>query len=183
MAVIHARDAATGQLVELAKAEDSAHTSGDHGIMVLGVRNDTQAAFSSANGDYTPLMVSTRGEVFIVPVKSSLPGLFLHRTISAASTNATSAKASQGNLYSILAVNTNAAARYLKLYNKATAPTVGTDTPVMTIILPPSVPIEITTSIGWGFSLGIAFALTTGIADTDTNAVAANEIVVNLGYA
>ena len=31
------------------------------------------------------------------------------------------------------------------------------------------------------FSTGIAFALTTGAADSDTGAVAANDIIVNLG--
>lgn len=105
--------------------------------------------------------------------------------ISAASTNATSTKASPGTLYSIVAINLNAAVRYLKLYNKASAPTVGTDTPIMTFPIPAS-----TTGAGlaidWGpgvdFSIGIAFALTTGSASSDTGAVAASEIFINGVY-
>lgn len=59
------------------------------------------------------------------------------RIVSAANTtNATSAKAGPGYLHHISGYNAAAAARYLKLYNKASAPTVGTDTPFMTIYLP-----------------------------------------------
>jgi hypothetical protein len=107
------------------------------------------------------------------------------RLISAASTNATSLKASDGQLGFIWAVNLNAAVRYLKLYNKASAPTVGTDTPIATLPIPAS-----TTGAGFvlpipggvNFSTGIAYALTTGAADSDTGAVAANEIFLFLGY-
>lgn len=101
------------------------------------------------------------------------------RLISAASTNATSLKASAGTLYSITAVNLNAAVRYLKLYNKASAPTVGTDTPVATIPIPASTTgagFTVEFPFGFDFATGIAYALTTGAGDADTGAVAANEI-------
>ena len=107
------------------------------------------------------------------------------RLISAASTNATSLKASAGVLGFIYAVNLNAAVRYLKLYNKASSPTVGTDTPVATLPIPAS-----TTGAGFmlpmgpgiAFATGIAYALTTGAADSDTGAVAANEQFLLFGY-
>lgn len=54
----------------------------------------------------------------------------IHRLLaSAATTNATSVKTSVGRLAQIRGYNAGAAGRYLKLYNKASAPTVGTDTP------------------------------------------------------
>lgn len=108
------------------------------------------------------------------------------RLVSAATTNATSVKASAGIVGFIYAVNLNAAVRYLKLYNKASAPTVGTDTPVATLPIPASTTgagFFITIPVGVNFSTGIAFALTTGVADSDTAAVAANEILLWLGYA
>lgn len=43
------------------KAEDAAHSSGDEGFMALGVRNDTHAAFSGTDADYTPLAVTSEG--------------------------------------------------------------------------------------------------------------------------
>jgi len=108
------------------------------------------------------------------------------RLISAATTNATSVKASAGEVGFIYAVNLNAAVRYLKLYNKASAPTVGTDTPIATLPIPGS-----TTGAGFtlpipegiAFSTGIAYATTTGYLDSDTGAVAAGEIFLLLGYA
>lgn len=108
------------------------------------------------------------------------------KLISAATTNATSVKGSAGTLYMLTVFSTNAAARYAKFYNKATAPTVGTDIPVLVFTVPGNtagsgfvVPIP---SQGIAFSTGIAFALTTGAADNDTGAVALNEIVVSYAY-
>lgn len=103
------------------------------------------------------------------------------RLLSAASTNATSLKASAGTLYFLYAVNLNAAVRYLKLYNKASAPTVGTDTPVATLPIPASATgagFVLPMDPGMDFSTGIAYAVTTGVADADTGAVAANEIIL-----
>lgn len=106
-----------------------------------------------------------------------------YKIVSAATTNATSVKGSPAQLYSVVATNTNAAVRYLKLYDKASAPTVGTDTPKQVYALPPARGVAIAFSVPLEFSLGIAFALTTGSADSDTAAVALGEIIVNLGYA
>jgi hypothetical protein len=108
-----------------------------------------------------------------------------HRLVSAATTNATSVKASAGQIGFIFAINLNAAIRYLKLYNKASAPTVGTDTPIATLPIPASstgAGFMLTIPSGVNFSTGIAYATTTGVADSDTAAVAANEILLFLGY-
>ena len=109
-------------------------------------------------------------------------GYLINRVISAATDNATLVKGAQGQLMGIQACNTNAAARYLKIYNKATAPTVGTDTPALTITLPPSVPVNIEFSRGVNFGTGIGLGIVTGAADSSTTAVAANEIIVNVFY-
>ena len=45
----------------LGKAEDAAHASGDVGVMMLAVRDDTLAAFSGAEGDYEPLHTEANG--------------------------------------------------------------------------------------------------------------------------
>lgn len=106
------------------------------------------------------------------------------KLISAATTNATVIKASTGTLGFVSVTNTNASPIYIKFYNKATAPTVGTDVPVQTYLVPAngsgsnlSLPTQ-----GLNFSLGIGFATTTGAADTDTGAVAAGEVIVNYGF-
>lgn len=103
---------------------------------------------------------------------------------SAASTNATVVKASAGDVFAVYGYNANAALRYLKLYNKATAPTVGTDVPVITFPLPPTSAFRFEIAKGLYFGTGIGYALTTGATDGDTGAVGAVDIIAqNIVYA
>ena len=123
------------------------------------------------------------GDVSLQPRTTG--GLTMSKTTSAASTNATSVKASAGQVYSVQCFNVNAAVRYLKLYDKASAPTVGTDTPVKTLAIPGDAAgagFVISWPQGLAFATGIAFALTTEATDAGTTGVAANEITVNLDY-
>lgn len=104
---------------------------------------------------------------------------------SAASVNATSAKASAGEVYRAIGNNTKAAVIYLKIYNKASAPTVGTDTPVLTIPIPASAPFNIDIGGANGFYLGtgIAYGFTTDAADNGTTALGSGDILgFNLTY-
>lgn len=98
-------------------------------------------------------------------------------------------KGTAGQVYWIHAINLATAVRYLKFYNATAANvTVGTTTPVLTF----PIPTQAETADGAGFVLsipnGIAFdtaitiAATTGIADSNTGAPGANEVIVNLGY-
>ena len=48
----------------LGKAEDAAHTSGDVGVMALGVRNNTASALAGTDGDYIPLTTDTNGALW-----------------------------------------------------------------------------------------------------------------------
>lgn len=112
-------------------------------------------------------------------------GLSMHKTTSAATTNATSVKSSAGHVYAIQAFNVNAAVRYLKLYNKASTPAVGTDTPVKVLAIPGNTSgagFVVNWAYGLVFSTGIAFAITTEPTDDGTTAVAANELTVNIDY-
>lgn len=103
---------------------------------------------------------------------------------SAASTNATSVSATADTLlYGYYISNTNSSVCYVKFYNKASAPTVGTDTPVLVLAIPGSGAANVSFPAGVNFTTGLAFATTTGAGDADTGAVAANEVIVNLVYA
>lgn len=103
---------------------------------------------------------------------------------AAASTNGTNIKASAGDLFRIRGYNAKAGAVYLKLYNKATAPTVGTDTPVATYYLPASAAFEIAFDNPLYFATGIGYGLTGAAADADTTALTAGDVVcMNVHYA
>lgn len=102
---------------------------------------------------------------------------------SANTTNATSAKAAAGNLCNVTGYNSSATVTYLKFYNKASAPTVGTDTPFVTVALAPTATFSIAFDSLY-FSTGIAYGLTTDAADAGTTAVAAGAILgLNVAYA
>ena len=111
---------------------------------------------------------------------SALTGFTLQ---SAATTNATSIKAAVGSLTALSITNVSASTRYVKLYNKASAPTVGTDVPVMTIPIPTNSFLTFEFGpTGMKFSTGIALAITGAIGDADTTAVAANDVKIMMTY-
>lgn len=105
---------------------------------------------------------------------------------SAASTNGALVFGSSSGLHAFWATNTGATAAFVKLYNKATAPTVGTDVPEMIIPVPAAVsgvPGIASLPIGYNgfrFLLGLGIAITGGAADSDTTAVAAGQVKVKL---
>ena len=105
---------------------------------------------------------------------------------SAASTNGALILTGTSNLSSFYATNEGASAAFVKLYNKAAAPTVGTDVPEMTIPVPAAasgVPGVAAIPIGFHgfrFALGLGIAITRNAAYTDTTAVGAGEVKVKL---
>ena len=92
-------------------------------------------------------------------------------------------KATAGQVYEIIVANTNASARYLKFYNATAATvTVGTTVPVMTLYVPQGVHPPISIPAGIAFDTAITVAATTGVADNDTGAPGANEIILTVLY-
>lgn len=51
----------------LGKAEDAIHASGDVGVMMLAIRDDTCGATSGAEGDYEPLHTDDTGRLWVDP--------------------------------------------------------------------------------------------------------------------
>ena len=123
---------------------------------------------------------NTIGKVGLAPQTSG--GLEIKRVLSAASTNAGFAKSSAGQLFGWYIFNTATAIRYVKIYNKASAPTVGSDTPVLTLPIPKESGTNIEFVNGIAFGTGIAYATTKGVADANSEAVAENDLIINLLY-
>ena len=100
---------------------------------------------------------------------------------SVAGTNAAVIKSSPGTVFTVAGFNANAAARFIKLYNKATAPVVGTDVPLWVGILPAQDSASYT--IALTFSAGIAIAITTGPKDNDSGSILdADILALNIAY-
>lgn len=75
-------------------AEDAAHTTGDKGIFVLGVRNDTMASVTSADLDYSPNTVGPVGELVTAnaPITKWVQGTADLRVVLGASVTAIAAQ-------------------------------------------------------------------------------------------
>lgn len=103
---------------------------------------------------------------------------------SAAGTNLAAIKASAGTLYGLAGFNAGAAAAFVKLYNKASAPVLATDVPVLVVPIPAggAMPPVHLGALGHRFAAGIAIAVTGGAADTDATAVTAAQVKVLADY-
>ena len=92
---------------------------------------------------------------------------------SAASGNPDFLKASAGDLTKFWGLN-GAAITYVQIYNKASAPTIGTDTPILTYPVAANAAFDVTIpNGGLYFATGIAYAFTTDAAGTTGAAAAA----------
>lgn len=112
-------------------------------------------------------------------------GYLVYSKISLASTNSTLVKGSAGRLMGWYISNINASPMTVKIYDKATAPTVGTDIPVLRLTIPGNATgagSNLGLKDGINFNLGIGFGITTASADNSTSAVAASDVIVNLLY-
>lgn len=159
-------------------------------VEVTGGRNTADAAMSipaviTAILGALAAGTNTIGAVFGA-ANNTTNGATIHRLIASATVNATSVKTSAGKIVGGFIHNLSASTKYLKFYNKASAPTVGTDTPVITVPIAPNEKVtfaSVNDLVGIYFSTGLAYAVTGALADNDTTALVANDVVVFLNYA
>lgn len=123
-----------------------------------------------------PVGANKIGLIEQVPGSSSSGGTTTTRILSAGATdNATIVKASAGKLYRITGQNKRASSIFIKLYNKATAPTSG-DTPVITEeVLASSRFVLDWSNLGRYFSTGIGMRVTAAAADADATLLTAGD--------
>ena len=91
-------------------------------------------------------------------------------------------KPTAGAMFGYYITNISASIRFVKIYNKATAPIVGTDIPYITMPLGAGITMNMRDGTGINLNNGIGIAATSLIADTDTTNPAANDVVVNIYY-
>lgn len=98
-------------------------------------------------------------------------------------------KGTAGKLWKLRIANLTTSVKYVKLYNATAANvTVGTTTPIDTIVVPAAAASDacvITETFGGKgltFSTALCLAATTGLADNNSGAPGANEVVVTAYY-
>lgn len=94
---------------------------------------------------------------------------------SLATTNFVLVSATARSIHKVQGRKATAGAAWLKIYNKATLPTVA-DVPVMSIELQPSLPFDIDLK-GLTLTLGLGISITALPADNDVTAIAAGDVV------
>lgn len=129
--------------------------------------------------DAVPFIQSAGGssQLSVAPANSGVAGY----SVSRISTGASGViKASQGRVYSWALQNTNAAIRYLQIYNKTTAGVPGTDTPYITIPLSANGSVPFSDQIGTIANTGLSWAITTDAAGA--TAGASGDVVGTIFY-
>lgn len=94
----------------LGKAEDAAHTTGDVGVMALGVRNDTLADVTNTTADYSQVSTDIKGRVMTAGAPRGLKGTFqvaLSNTTSETTILAATASTFH-DVYGLILANTGA---------------------------------------------------------------------------
>lgn len=121
----------------------------------------------------------------IFPQTGESGGATPYSVLWPANTTGVNIKSTPGVVYGWSITNNNAAARYVKLYNKASAPTTGTDTPYIRLLIPGAgagAGNNFSIPGGIVFPTGIGIAVTTGVTDADTTAPTANDVQANIHY-
>lgn len=113
---------------------------------------------------------------------SGINVVLTNHTITAASANPKSIKASAGTLRGVTGFNAAAYPVYIKFHNTAGTPSAGTGV-VYTIGVQAGLPFNIPVPGGGrAFASGIGMTVVKGIADTDATAVAANDALIEVYY-
>lgn len=130
--------------------------------------------------------VSTASPMPVQLIGQAANGCSIFRSIDIDETEE-EVKATAGTVYGVWFSNMATSTRFLKFYNAAAASvTVGTTTPVLTLAVPGNASDDISGVFslpqGIKFDTAICVAATTGIADNDTGAPSANDVIVNVFY-
>ena len=180
-------DPVTGRMLVTATVTAGATTATEYtegdvdasftGIMLLG-----EAPGNTAK----PFSVDSNGLLNIGVSAATSGGTSIYRSLDLDETEE-EVKATAGQVYGMWVTNTATSTRWLKFYNATAASvTVGTTTPVITWAIPGNTSDDISALFGSGtgiaFDTAITVAATTGVADADTGAPAANDVIVNVFY-
>ena len=175
-------------LLAFGKVDDAAFTPATSKVWPAAFLADDASTDSVDEGDAGIGRMTLDRKQIVTVQPHTAGGLTIFRSLDLDETEE-EVKATAGCLYKLRASNFATTTRYLKLYN-ATAlnTTVGTTTPIDTIVIPPGSstnPTILTESfggLGMMFDTALSAAVTTALADNDTGAPGASEVVVSAYY-
>lgn len=169
--------------------DDAAFTPGTSKAIAVAFQADESSTDSVDEGDAAVARVTLDRKQIVTVQPHTAGGLSVFRSLDLDETEE-EVKGSAGCLYKLRLTNRASTARYVKLYNDTAANvTVGTTTPIDTIVVPGASSADLATVItenfgGYGltFSAALCLAATTGLADNDTGAPSANDVIATAYY-
>lgn len=167
-------------------SDDAAFTPGTNKVTMAGFQADEASTDSVDEGDGGAARMTLDRKVIVTPEPHTAGGLSIFRSLDIDETEE-DVKTSAGNIYGMLVTNTATTTRWLKFYNLTAAnTTVGSSTPVITWGIPGNTSDDIGAAVfgthGITFDTAICVAATTGVADADTGAPGANDVIINIFY-
>lgn len=161
------------------RVKTTVYTSGTSAVQAVTTTAMAQPQITTTpSGTQATTVTSTT----IAAPAATIAGLTVAKINSAATTNATSTKTSQARLLGWSLTNTSAATKYVRFYNKASAPTVGTDSPLFIVALPPTENVSHSNTQPITFAAGLAYAVTGAGTDLDATAVAVGDVIGSFYY-
>ena len=169
--------------------DDAAFTPGTSNVNMAGFQADETATDSIDEGDAGAARITLDRKQIMTLQPHTNGGLSIFRSLDMDETEE-DVKTSAGCLYKLRITNRVTSARYVKLYNATAANvTVGTTTPIDTIVVPAGGSADLATVItenfgglGLTFDTALSIAATTGFADNDTGAPGTNDVIVTAYY-
>ncbi len=167
-------------------ADDIGFTPGTSKVSMCGFQADEASTDSVDEGDAGAARMTLDRKLITAPQGHSAGGLSIFRSIDLDEGTLEVVKNSAGCVYAVWVTNTATATRWVKFYD-ATSGTLGTGTPVITIGIPGNSSDDISGNfgpggMGIGFATGICVGAGTGVADNDTGAPGANDVIINVFY-
>jgi hypothetical protein len=167
-------------------ADDATFTPATTKVMMAGFEADEASTDSVDEGDGGAARMTLDRKVITTPQPHTTGGLSIFRSLDLDETEE-DVKTAAGQVYGWAVTNTATTTRWLKFYNATAANvTVGSTTPVITWGIPGNTSDDVSANVlgtmGITFDTAICVAATTGVADNDTGAPAANDVIVNIFY-
>jgi hypothetical protein len=171
------------------KTDDAAFTPATTKVMMAGFQADEASTDSVDEGDAGAVRMTLDRKLIATIQPHTNGGLSVFRSLDLDETEE-DVKTSAGCLYKLRLTNRTTSARYVKLYNATAANvTVGTTTPIDTIVVPGGTSADLCTvvtesfgGVGLTFDTALSLAATTGLADNETGAPGANDVVATAYY-
>lgn len=166
--------------------DDAAFTPATSSVNMAGFQADEASTDSVDEGDAGAARMTLDRKVIVNPQPHTGGGLTTARSLDLDETEE-EIKATAGQVYGWNITNFATTTRHVKFYNATAANvTVGTTTPLFTLSIPGNTSDDTMLSMmsthGIPFDTAITWAATTGLADNDTGAPAANDVAGTVWY-